>query len=392
MSTSELLPAGQDFAPDLAPYLAALPDGGGAGVSLRDDALYVRIRAARHEDDASLPMGEWERPLAKADWKAVAALSGDALCTQSKDFQLAAWLVEAWTRLHGLAGFMAGVELMAALIERFWETAYPRLEEGDAAVRAAPFAWLSRTIARALSLHVPLLTTDLPDLPALNLDCFTRVAAAPAGEGNGSMGNGALTRELLDTYVTRGENLAALARIRDCAKPASEAWDRLAALVDARLGDDAPSFQAPTQMLMRLARAAASLIGERAVPLPPEPHASEAEAIEALDGALDAVYREQAELAAAPVAHAGALPHVDTTARKGALPPSIAGLITDRSHAYRLLTEVAQYLRTQEPHSPTSYLLDRAISWESMTPADLMRDIVQPDGSVERYFLMLGLQ
>ena len=394
MSTPELLPDRQHFAPDLAPYLVVLPDGGGAGVSLRDDALYARIRAARHEDDASLPMGEWERPLAKADWKAVAALSGDALCTQSKDFQLAAWLLEAWTHLHGLAGLTAGVELMAGLIERFWETAYPHLEEGDAEVRAAPFAWMSRTIARVLSLRVPLLETDLPELPMLNLDTFARLAAAPAGDGHLDHGNDtvALTRELLDTYVTRGENLATLARIRACAKPASEAWDRLAALVDARLGDDAPSFQAVTQVLMRLARAAGSLIGEHAVPPLSSPEASVEEAIEALDGALDAVYREQAELAMEPATNAGPLLHAATTARSATLPPSIAGLIADRSHAYRLLTEVAQYLRTQEPHSPTSYLLDRAISWESMTPADLMRDIVQPDGSVERYFLMLGLR
>jgi type VI secretion system protein ImpA len=393
MSTPELMPARQDFAPDLAPYLEMLPEGGGTGVSLRDDALYARIRAARHEDDPSLPMGEWERPLAKADWKAVAALSGDALCTQSKDFQLAAWLLEAWTHLHGLAGFTAGVDLMAELIERFWETAYPRLEEGDAEVRAAPFAWMSRTLARVLSLHVPLLATDLPEWPVLNLDTFARVAAAPAEEGN--VGKGALTRELIDTYVTRAENLALLARVRDCAKPACEAWDRLAALVDARLGDDAPSFQPLTQVLMRLARAAASLIGERAVqlPVPRTPHTSEADASDALDGALDAVYREQAALAGEPATHAGPSLHGGTTTSSGgALPPSIAALITDRSHAYRLLADIARYLRAQEPHSPTSYLLDRAISWENMTPADLMRDIVQPDGSVDRYFLMLRIE
>lgn len=381
MSTTELLPARQDFAPDLAPYLAALPDGGGAGVSLRDDALYARIRAARHEDDASLPMGEWERPLAKADWRAVAALSGDALCTRSKDFQLAAWLVEAWTHLHGLGGFTAGAQLMAGLIERYWDTGYPSLADGDTEVRAAPFAWMSRTLARVLSLHVPLLAMDLPELPVLNLDTFFRVTAAPAGEGSGNAGNGVPTRELLDTYVTRGQNLALLTRIRDCAKPACEAWDRLAALVDVRLGGDAPSFQALTQVLTRLARAAASLIGERTAPL-----ASEADVIEALDGALDAVYREQAELAGEP------LPAGTATCKGGALPPSIAALITNRSHAYRLLADVARYLRAQEPHSPTSYLLDRAISWEHMTPADLMRDIVQPDGSVDRYFLMLRME
>ena len=61
-----------DFAPtafgvDLNALLAPVEGGeGGAGISLRYDALYQRIRDARHQDDATLPMGEWERPLVKA--------------------------------------------------------------------------------------------------------------------------------------------------------------------------------------------------------------------------------------------------------------------------------------------------------------------------------------
>jgi len=378
MSTSYSPPTRTDFAIAVESYLAELPDGGGAGTSLRGEALYAQIREARHEDDASLPMGEWERPLAKADWKTVAALSGDALRTRSKDFQLAAWLCEAWTHLHQIDGFVAGVEVMTGLIERYWETAWPQLEEGDAEVRAAPFAWFARTIARVLSLHVPLMEIDLPDMPAFNLEAFQRLAAAPAAEGGDTF-----TRELADTYVTRGDNLVALAWIQQRAIVAREAWDRLARLADLALGEYAPGFQGVAEVLTRLSRAATSLIGEREVHV----SSTSASAIEALDDALGQASREDAQPELGPMQ-----PHAATQTMATALPPSIVNLITDRAHAYRLLADVARYLRRQEPHSPTSYLLDRAISWESMTPADLMRDIVQPDGSVERYFLMLRLE
>ena len=56
---------------DLEALLAPIRDdeGEGVGVSLRSEPLYQQISDARRQDDASLPMGEWERPLIKADWK-----------------------------------------------------------------------------------------------------------------------------------------------------------------------------------------------------------------------------------------------------------------------------------------------------------------------------------
>jgi type VI secretion system protein ImpA len=111
------LPASTD---EIDAYLAPLQDGGGVGISLRHDPLFQKIRDARRQDDPSLPMREWERPLIKADWKAVAALCGDALRKRSKDFQLAAWLCEAWTYERGVGGFVDGMRLLHALAERFW--------------------------------------------------------------------------------------------------------------------------------------------------------------------------------------------------------------------------------------------------------------------------------
>jgi len=40
--------------------------------------------------------------------------------------------------------------------------------------------------------------------------------------------------------------------------------------------------------------------------------------------------------------------------------------IESREQAYRILGEVADYLERTEPHSPTPYLIRRAISWGEM--------------------------
>jgi type VI secretion system protein ImpA len=63
--------------------------------------------------------------------------------------------------------------------------------------------------------------------------------------------------------------------------------------------------------------------------------------------------------------------------------------IADRAHAYRLLEAVAGYLARHEPHSPTPYLVRRAIRWGQMPLAELMRDMLREDGDVARYFSLL---
>jgi len=65
--------------------------------------------------------------------------------------------------------------------------------------------------------------------------------------------------------------------------------------------------------------------------------------------------------------------------------------IVDRAHAYRLLEDIARYLAEHEPHSPTPYLLARAVSWGSMPLPELMRDVVSQEGDLGRYMAMLGV-
>ena len=102
------LPVDAAFAPDLSALLAPLPGADPTGESLRYAPVYAQIRDARFEEDQNLPMGEWTRPLKRADWQAMETLCVQALSTRTKDLQVAGWLTEAWTRRHGLAGLLAG--------------------------------------------------------------------------------------------------------------------------------------------------------------------------------------------------------------------------------------------------------------------------------------------
>ncbi|SDD61751.1 type VI secretion system protein TssA [Paraburkholderia lycopersici] len=351
----------------------------GAGASLRYDPLYQQIREARHQDDASVPMGEWERPLVKADWKRVAALSADALATRSKDFQLAAWLCEAWANLHGVEGLTAGTRLLTALAERYWSSAWPMLEAGDADARVAPFVWLNDTLALVLTLHVPLLVIDEREPAQVNLDEWQRAVL-----DGGDAGAADLTRDLLDKHVKRGDNLPALVSLYQQLELARAAWGKFRHLLDELLQDDSPHLGRVDDVLMRLTRAVTSLCGNQAPSAAPQASAAD-DAGQNLAGASSAVSHP----ASTENTMSNATPDLPSpTAPVRSLPARVES----RAQAYQLLELVAGYLAEHEPHSPTPYLLRRAVSWGEMSLPELMREVVRTEGDMSRFYAMLGLE
>jgi len=362
--------------------LAPLEEGEGAGVSLRYEPVYQQIRDAQQEDDPTLPMGVWERPLVKADWKRVAALSSEALATRSKDFQLAAWMTEAWTRLYRLDGFIAGLRCIAALIEYYWEPGWPRIEEDDADARVAPFVWLNDALARALTVHLPLVVIDGFDLPHVNLDDWQRmVTGADLAFGKGGRG-GVLTQDMLTKHAAQARNLESLSALYRQRDAAGAAVLRVVQMLDERLGLDAPSFANLEKVLRRLGQAVASLVGERVV------EQVEAQAISAASVTQDAAV-------SVPVPMSVSVSATDTEVVAAPTEPPVlavaTGPIASRTHAYRLIEAAADYLAMHEPHSPTPYLLRRAVQWGEMPLPDLMREVVSSEGGLSRYLAMLGL-
>ncbi len=68
------------------------------------------------------------------------------LLGESKDLQVAAWVAEALARRRGLAGLRDGLRLVRALQDTFWETYYPRIDDGDLDSRSGPFVFLNNVL------------------------------------------------------------------------------------------------------------------------------------------------------------------------------------------------------------------------------------------------------
>ncbi len=82
------------------------------------------------------------------------------LTKKSKDLQLAAWLTEAWLSEQGVGGLADGLDLMRGMLENFWDSLYPELEDGDAEMRATPLEWVGSRLGDAVK-HAPLTRSGL---------------------------------------------------------------------------------------------------------------------------------------------------------------------------------------------------------------------------------------
>src|SRR3954454_239637 len=136
---------------DIESLLAPIELGEPSGRDLRYEGTYDQIREVRR-DEGDLPQGVWETDTKRADWERVSELCTEAIKNKSKDLQIASWLLEAWLNLYGFAGVVSGFELLTDLLERYWDTIYPRAEGGDLEYRASPFTWINERLDAELKL------------------------------------------------------------------------------------------------------------------------------------------------------------------------------------------------------------------------------------------------
>lgn len=360
-------PLGTGWDAFLAALLAPIPGERPSGEPLRYEGTYDRINDARREDDPRLAQGVWERDLKRADWPTVAQLCGEALELRSKDLQIAAWLMEAWCKLYGFAGAEAGLKLIDGLCRTYWNDLYPGLD--DAEYRAAPFHWINEKLSIQLK-FIPL--SQVSDLVPVAFTWADWEAARRAEQQQLQTGTKAsgVTPSQIQAALQRSspEFLASeQAHLAGALMAAAE----LEAWLDTQFQNTGGSGPG-----LRLFRATLEEIQHELSQIP-------ATLIEPAPMALAAA-------ASASVAAPAGESAVALTAP--APPPSTGGPIQSREDAYRRLAEAAAYLLRTEPHSPTPYLVNRAIRWGHLPLDQLLPEMVRNDSALGELRQLLNLK
>ncbi len=107
--------------------LAPVSDTAPGGPDLEYDAGFLQLMQAA-QPRSEQQYGDTIIPAQQPEWREV-AVQAEALLARSKDLRVAVLLGQAWTELHGLAGYADGLQLVAGLLAQFGPVLHPALEE-----------------------------------------------------------------------------------------------------------------------------------------------------------------------------------------------------------------------------------------------------------------------
>lgn len=104
----------------------------------RADARRAERESASAEDSDSSPLNA-----ALRQWEDICDLGGRLLAEKTKDLEIASWVCEGLVRTNGFAGLAGGLDLLARLVEAYWdEGLYPVEDEDGVETRIAPLSGL----------------------------------------------------------------------------------------------------------------------------------------------------------------------------------------------------------------------------------------------------------
>jgi type VI secretion system protein ImpA len=259
--------------------------------------------------------------------------------------------------------------LVNGLLEKFWDGMYPQIDGDDLEPRAAPVVWFTEADRGA---RLPNRIRDVAIVPsgtdgvACSWSFWKSRYVAPKGE---TEDEGAYIRRRTEAEE-RGKlfesavapvPVAHFATLREDLEASLAELSRLQSLLDHRFGRSAPGTTALRQSLEECSALVTRIFKDKGGHLGPETEAMP-------DGTEPAA------------------------AETGQVSTTIAGPIRSREDAVRRLAEVAAFFRQTEPHSPVSYLVERAASWTRMPFEELLAELVKDSGTREQIGELLGFK
>jgi type VI secretion system protein ImpA len=354
--------------------LAVIPGGSPTGTDLRANgapqSTYYRLkdaRAAARATERAMDEGRTPTTSLAAEWRNVLNLTQQALEKESKDLEVACWMVEALVRTHGFAGLREGLTYVTKLVGTYWGTLYSLKDDEGLTTTVAPITSLNG-IDRDGALIQPIRKVPLTaqgDPPyaayhyqlALALEQTTDKATREK-----RMGAGVPTVETFVAAVRASPVPFLKALLADVAGSIA-ALGLMGEVLREKCGDAAPAtskIRETLESVQDILRAhTAGLIPPDPVVVAPPPGANGQSDEDQMGNGIDHTGRTEVDMNAA---------------------------IGSREDALRLLGKVSAWFRAAEPHSPIAFTLDDVIRRARMTLPELLIELL-PDANARRAFL-----
>ena len=354
--------------------LNPIPGENPSGQNLRYAPIYDKIKEARREDD-ELAQGAWQYDRKVADWVLVSKLCQEAIATQSKDLQLAAWLCEALLKRESIGGFRFGLTLCRDLIDKFWDTLYPELEDGESEQRAAPLDWISTKLLVPVR-TVPLCrdgyhSIEYKDSRTVGYEEGASKEAKAARDK--ALKEGKLAPEVFDKSFAETPK-AFYADLEKQFDGSLAVVKELDALCQEKFGAYAPGFGKLSEAFTEVRHVVHALLQKKRETEPDPVEEVPAEAAAAGEEGAEA-----AEGAAAPGFQ------INLAGRATAEPQ-------DKREAIASVVAAAAVLRKRDPLSPAPYLMLRGLRWGELRGSSDPIVLEAPPGDLRQQVKALALQ
>ncbi len=351
----------------LAPISEESPTGSDPRANPAPNSAYQTLKreraTARAAERKSVHDGDSQE--ADSHWREVLNLAPRILKEEAKDLEVASWYTEALVRKYGFQGLRDAFSLIRGLLEQYWSDLYPEPDEDGLETRVAPLSGLNGEGAEGVLVapirRVPI-TEGQPPAPfsywhyqqALDLQKLADEDARQAKEaklGYGLADIEKAVRESDDSFFeAQREDLSqALEHFRACQ-----------VILDQHCGIEIAPPSRNILEVLEECRGAVNHLGR--------------DKFTTIDQASEAEPEATDEQHGAPAT---------TASVKRSL---------DREEAFRQLREISEFFRRTEPHSPVSYLLQKAVKWGNMRLDELMMELIPDSNSRTHYSELTGVE
>jgi len=274
---------------------------------------------------------------------------------------------------EGIRGFCEGLKLCQGLLDKFWDTVYPELDDGDAEQRAAPLDWLGTRLVVAVK-SVPLCHDGYHFLQYKESRTVGFEDQAQAKDQKAArdkaLKEGKLAPEIFDkSFVETPKAFYA-----DLEKQYDAALAGVAALDETckqRFGEAGPGYGRLSDGLTEVRQVVHSLLQKKRET---EPDPVEEVPAETVEGAA-----EGAETAEGGVTFIG-----------------LGGLVSpepaERREAIAAAVAAAAVLRKRDPFSPAPYLMLRGLRWGELRGSSDPIVLEAPPGELRHQVKALAMR
>lgn len=323
---------------------------------------YYSIKDARNAARAAERNNMFDGDSGEADdqWRKILQLAPDILQNNAKDLEVASWYTEALIRRYGFQGLRDGFKLIHGLVDKYWDNLYPLPDEDGIETRVASLTGLNGEGAEGV-LIAPIRNVEITQgydpgpfsywkyQQALDIDKILDEEAKAAKASKLGFSNDDVERAVSDSSETFFVDL------RDDVTDAIATYRKVSNLLDEYCGiNDSP----PTSNIINILEECLGAINHIGKYKMPSDEPAEESANDQGDASVQTT---------------------DTTTSQ------VSGPVKSRTEAFKKLTEISEFFRNTEPHSPISYMLERAVKWGDMPLDDLIKELI-PDSSARDFY------